>query len=72
MRTPNVGDQYVSARNSASLGQAVTWRVTKVAKKADERDYVELEPVNAQLSKKTLSVRALSDGRLFSRVQAAT
>lgn len=68
MRTPNIGDQYISARNSVSLGRAVTWRVIKVAKKADELDYVELEPVNAQLQKKVLSVRALSDARLFSRV----
>jgi len=68
MRTPNVGDQYVSARNPVSVGRAVTWRVTKIAKKADALDYVELEPVNALLQKKVLSVRALGDARLFSRV----
>ncbi len=69
MRTPNIGDQYVSARNSVQLGRAVMWRVIKVAKKADELEYVELEAVNAQLQKKVLSVRALTDARLFSRVQ---
>jgi len=68
MRTPNVGDEYVSARNAdTSLGKALTWRVTRVAKKADNH-YVELEPVNAQLPKKLLSVRALGDARLFSLV----
>jgi hypothetical protein len=68
MRMPNVGDEYVSARNSdTTLGKALTWRVTKVAKKADN-DYVELEAVNAQLPKKLLAVRALRNTRLFSRV----
>ena len=71
MRMPNVGDQYISARNSvSSLGRAVTWRVTKVAKKADALDYAELEPVNAQLPNKLLSIKALGDVRLFSRVQS--
>ena len=70
MRTPNVGDQYISARGSVSVGRAVTWRVTKVSRKADERDYVELEPIDAHLEKKVLSVRALGDARLFSRVQS--
>ena len=70
MRTPNIGDQFVSARNSdRTLGKALTWRVTKVAKKADS-DYVELEAVNAHLPKKLLAARALRDARLFSRVQS--
>ena len=70
MRTPNVGDQYVSARNSdKTLGKALTWRVTRVAKKSDS-EYVELTPVNAQLPKKLLSARALRDARLFSRVES--
>ena len=69
MRTPNIGDEYVSSRNSdGTLGKALTWRVTKVAKKADS-DYVELAPTNSQLPKKMLSVKALRDARLFSRVQ---
>ena len=68
MRTPNVGDQYISARNAdASLGKPLTWRVTRVAKKADS-EYVELEATNAPLPRKMLSVRALGDARLFSRV----
>jgi hypothetical protein len=68
MRAPNVGDEYVSTRNSdKTLGKALTWRVTKVAKKADS-DYVELEAVNAHLPRKFLSARALRDTRLFSRV----
>jgi hypothetical protein len=68
MRTPNIGDEYVSARNSDStLGKALTWRVTKIAKKAND-DYVELEAVNSLLPKKLLSVGALSNGRLVSRV----
>lgn len=68
MRTPNVGDQYISARNAdRTLGKALTWRVARIAKKADSH-YVELEPVNAHLPKKLLSVRALGDARLFSRV----
>ena len=68
MRTPNVGDQYISARNAdASLGKPLRWRVTKLAKK-DDSEYVELEATNAQLPKKMLSVRALGDARLFSRV----
>jgi hypothetical protein len=42
MRTPNVGDEYVSTRNSdRTLGKALTWRVTRIAKKADS-NYVEL------------------------------
>ena len=65
MRIPNIGDHYVSARNSV-LGKALTWRVTRVAKKADS-EYVELEPINAQLPKKLLSVKALGNTRLFSR-----
>ena len=68
MRTPNVGDEYVSARNSATLGRAVMWRVTKISKKADTLDYVELEPINERLQKKVLSVWALGDSRQFSRV----
>ena len=68
MRTPNVGDEFLSARNSeTTLGKALTWRVTKVSKKADS-DYVELEAVNADLPKKTLSVKALRNNRLFSPV----
>lgn len=68
MRMPNIGDEYVSARNSdRMLGKALAWRVTKVAKRADT-DYVELEPVNTQLQKKVLSIRALNDTRLFSRI----
>jgi hypothetical protein len=67
LRTPNVGDEYVSARNAdRSLGKALTWRVTKIATKADSQ-YVELEAVNAQLPRKLLSVKALGDARLFSR-----
>ena len=70
MRSPNIGDEYVSARNpDTRVGKAVTWRVTRIAKKA-QSDYVELQAVNAQLPKKLLSVRALRDGRLFSRVQS--
>jgi len=70
MRTPNVGDQYVSARNAdGTLGKALMWRVTRVAKKAN-RDYVELEAVNAALPKKLLSLGVLGDTRLFSRVQS--
>ena len=68
MRIPSIGDEYVSARSlDRTLGKALTWRVTKVAKKADS-DYVELEAINAALPKKLLSVRALRDARLFSRV----
>ena len=70
MRTPNVGDEYVSARHSTTLGRAVTWRVTKISREADTLDYVELEPINERLQKKVLSVRALADARLFSRVQS--
>ena len=70
MRTPNIGDEYFSARNSErALGKALTWGVTKVAKKADS-DYVELEAVNAELPRKMLSVKALRDTRLFSRVES--
>ena len=70
MRTPNIGDEYVSTRNSdRTLGKALTWRVAKVAKKADA-DYVELEAVNTPLSKKLLSARALRDTCLFSRVKS--
>jgi hypothetical protein len=70
MRTPSVGDQYVSARNAdRALGKALTWRVARIAKKADSH-YVELEPMNALLPKKLLSVKALADARLFSRVQS--
>ena len=65
MRVHNVGDQFVSARDSTKLGRAVTWRVTKVARKADNLDYVELEPVDTHLQKKVLSVKALSDSRFF-------
>jgi hypothetical protein len=68
MRAPNVGDEYVSIRHSATLGRTVTWRVTKVAQKVDAIDYVELEAINEPLQKKVLSVRALRDGRMFSRV----
>ena len=68
MRMPNVGEQYVSTRNSdRTLGMTLTWRVTKVAKKAGS-DYVELASVNVQLPSKMISVRALSDARLFSRL----
>ena len=70
MRTPNIGDRFVSARSSVSLGKAVMWRVSKIAKKIDALDYVELEPVDAQLQRKLVSVRALGDARLFSRVQS--
>jgi hypothetical protein len=69
MRPPNIGDQFVSARNSASVGKTVTWRVSKIAKKSDALDYVELEPIDTQLQRKVVSVRALGDARLFSRVQ---
>ena len=51
-------------------GRTVTWRVTKVAQKVDALDYVELEAINEPLQKKMLSVRALSDVRMFSRVQS--
>lgn len=69
MRTPNIGDQYTSVRNADhTLGKPLTWRVARVAKKAGA-DHIELEAVNAQLPKKLLSVRALGDARLFSRVQ---
>jgi hypothetical protein len=69
MRTPNIGDEFISTRNAdKALGKALTWRVTKVAKKAGD-DYVELAPVNAQLPHKMLSVKALGDARLFSRVE---
>ena len=50
-----------------TLGKALTWRVTKIAKKAND-DYVELEAVNSLLPKKFLSLRVLRDARLFSRV----
>ena len=71
VRTPNIGDQYISARNSdRTLGKALTWRVAKIAKKADALEYVELEPVDSLLPNKVLSVRALGDARLFSRVQS--
>jgi hypothetical protein len=70
MRTPNIGDEYVSTRHSTTLGRTVMWRVTKISKKADTFDYVELEPVNERLQKKVLSVRALGDARLFSRVHS--
>ena len=67
MRTPNIGDEYVSTRNSdKTLGKALTWRVTKVAKKADG-DYVELEAINSNLPNKFLCAGALRDTRLFSR-----
>ena len=70
MRTPHVGDEFVSARNSdRSLGKALTWRVTKAAKKADS-EYVELEAVNAEPPRKMLSVKALRNTRLFSRVES--
>lgn len=72
MRTPNVGDECVSACNSEALGRAAKWRVTKVAKEADARDYVELEPINSQLQKKVLSVSALSNSRLLSRLPRGT
>ena len=70
MRAPNVGDHFVSVRHSTTLGRTVTWRVTKVAQKVDAIDYVELEAINESLQKKVLSVKALSDGRMFSRVQS--
>ena len=71
MRTPNVGDRYISTRNTdTTLGKALTWRVAKIAKKADAREYAELEPVDSLLPNKVLSVRALGDSRLFSRVQS--
>jgi hypothetical protein len=70
MRMPNIGDEYISARNSDTrVGKALTWRVTRFAKKSDSA-YVELQAVNAQLPKKLLSVRALRDTRLFSRVES--
>ena len=70
MRTPSVGDEYAGSRRAGTLGRSIVWRVTKLLKKADS-DYVELQAVNEQLEKKILSTRALSDGRLFSRVGKA-
>lgn len=70
MPAPNVGDQFVSVRNSAILGRNLTWRVIKVAQKTDARDYAELEAVDEPQRKKVISVEALTDGRLFSRVQS--
>lgn len=67
MRAPDVGDQFVSVRHSI-LGKDVTWRVTRIDRKADAIDYVELASVEDPFQKKMISVGALTDGRMFSRV----
>ena len=70
MKTPNIGDEYEGSREAGTLGRSIVWRVTKLANKAGW-DYVELQAVDEQLERKILSARALSDGRLFSRVGKA-
>jgi hypothetical protein len=69
MRTPDVGDQFVSVRHSI-LGKDVTSRVKRIDRKADAIDYVELEANDDPLQKKGISVGALTDGRMFSRIQS--
>lgn len=67
MRNPDVGNQFVSVRRSI-LSKDVTWRVTSIVRKADAINYVQLEAIDDPLQKKVVSVRALRDSRMFSRV----